>query len=344
MPEKKEPPFLLLFFILSLVLHLSLAYYGRDWQPSAIALEEMLRKKKAEIPIQIIELPPKKKNLETPKPPPKKPRFLSDRNQQSKAETRTEKSSPKTVKVVPKPSKPKPAPKPTPKPKPLPKKPAPPKPKAKPLPKAKTKPPTKPESRPPKDETTLIQPRPQSKASEKVSPPVKKEIVKELVKEPVREPVKEPLPDIKKLFPSFEELTKITEEHRRRSTSSDEQRPRLPNKLKRGTEISLNTLDYKFHSYYLALKRKIELVWEYPYKARQTGVQGRLLMRFVISKDGSLAEVTILRSSGVALLDHEAVRAIRNASPFPPLPERMNTKRLAVTATFEYLLTYRSVH
>ena len=336
MPEKKEPPFLLLFFLLSLLLHLSLAYHYRDWQPSATALEELLREKKDEIPVQIIELPPKKKKPETPKPPPKKPSFLSDRNRQSKAETRTEKISPKAVKVVPKPSKLKP--------KPVPKKPAPHKPEAKPRPKAKTKPLAKPQSRPAKDETAVVKPHPQNKASEKVSPPVKKEIVKELVKEPVREPAKEPLPDIKKLFPSFEELTKITEEHQRQSTSSSKQRPRLPNKLKRGTEISLNTLDYKFHSYYLALKRKIELVWEYPYKARQTGVQGRLLMRFVISKDGSLAEVTILRSSGVALLDQEAVRAIRNASPFPPLPERMNTKRLSVTATFEYLLTYRSVH
>ncbi len=342
MPEKKEPPFLLLFILLSLLLHLSLAYHYRDWQPSAKALEEMLRKKKDNIPVQIIELPPKKKKPETPTPPPKKPSFLSDRNRQSKAETRTEKISPKAVKVVPKPSKPKPTPKP--KPKPVPKKPTPPKPEAKPRPKAKTKPPAKPQSRPAKDETAVVKPHPQSKALEKVSPPVKKEIVKELVKEPVKEPVKKHLPDIKKLFPSFEELTKITEEHRSRPTSSGEQRPRLPNKLKRGTEISLNTLDYKFHSYYLALKRKIELVWEYPYKARQTGVQGRLLMRFIISKDGSLAEVTILRSSGVALLDQEAVRAIRNASPFPPLPERMNTERLAVTATFEYLLTYRSVH
>ena len=67
-------------------------------------------------------------------------------------------------------------------------------------------------------------------------------------------------------------------------------------------------------------------------------------MRFVINQDGSLAEVTVLRSSGVALLDQEAVRAIQNASPFPPLPDRMNTDRLSVTATFEYLLSYRSVH
>ena len=310
MLEKKEPPYLILFLLLSLLLHLGLGYHYRAWEPAAKALEQLRKKRNENIPVQIIELPPKEKKPEAPKPPPQKPSFLADRNQQSKTETRTDESTLKT-KIAPKPVKPQP----------MPKKPTPPKPKVKPRPKVKAKPPVKPESHPVKDESAVAKTHLQAKTPEKVSPP-----------------------DIKKLFPSFEELTKITEERRRRPVPSGEQRPRLPNKLKRGTEISLNTLDYKFHSYYLALKRKIELVWEYPYKARQTGVQGRLLMRFVINRDGSLAEVKVLRSSGVALLDHEAVRAIRNASPFPPLPERMNSERLAVTATFEYLLTYRSVH
>ncbi len=337
MQEKKEPPYLIIFLLLSLLLHLGLAYRYREWQPLAKTIEELRRKKRDEIPVQIIELPPKEK--ETPKPPPKKPTLLADRNQQSKIDTRTDESAPKTVMVKPKPK---------PRPQPAPPQPATPEPKAKSRPKAQAKPQLKPESRPPKDDSAIAKPRPQNKAPERIQPPVKKEALKEPVKKPVKKPVKEPQkesrPEIKKLFPSFEELTKITEERQSRAASSGKQRPRLPNKLKRGTEISLNTLDYKFHSYYLALKRKIELVWEYPYKARQTGVQGRLLMRFVINQDGSLAEVTILRSSGVALLDHEAVRAIHNASPFPPLPKRMNTDRLAVTATFEYLLSYRSVH
>ncbi len=318
MQEKKEPPYLVLFLLLSLLLHLGLAYRYRVWQPSTKALEELRRKKKDDIPVQIIELPPKEKKTETPKPPPKKPTLLADRNEQSKTNTRTDASAPKTVRV-----KPEPKPRQTP-PKPV-----------KLRPKVQAKSQVKPESRLPKDDLAIAKPLPQNKTPEKVQPPLEK---------PAKEPQQKPRPDIKKLFPSFEELTKITEERRNRPAPPGKQQPHLPNKLKRGTEISLNTLDYKFHSYYLALKRKIELVWEYPYKARQTGVQGRLLMRFIINQDGSLAEVKILRSSGVALLDHEAVRAIQNASPFPPLPKRMNTERLSVTATFEYLLSYRSVH
>lgn len=323
MQEKKEPPYLIIFLLLSLLIHLGLVYRYRAWQPATKALEELRRKQKDEIPVQIVELPPKEKKEEAPKPPPKKPTLLADRNQQSKTDTRTDASAPKTVRV-----------KPVPKPKPTPQKPTKTTPKAKPEAKVLAKPRTKPESQPSKVESAIAKPRPQSQA------PVKKEKAKEIVKERPEET----RPEIKKLFPSFEELTKITEEQQNRPLPPGKQSPRLPSNLKRGTEISLNTLDYKFHSYYLALKRKIELVWEYPYKARQTGVQGRLLMRFVINQDGSLAEVKILRSSGVTLLDHEAVRAIQNASPFPPLPARMNTERLSVTATFEYLLTYRSVH
>jgi len=316
--EKKEFPFLLIFILLSLLLHLGLAYHYRAWEPAAKLLEELRRKKKDEIPVQIIELPPKEKVKEKPKPPPKKPSFLADRNRQTKTETKTE-EKPDAVKMQP-----------------APRKPVPPKPAPKPRPKVKPAPRPKPEKRPQTKPEKTVKTRPQVKSPDKILAAEKGKVKKEAEKKTQS--------DIKKLFPSFDELTRITKEQSQRPAPSGRRNPHLPNKLKRGTEISLNTLDYKFHSYYLALKRKIELVWEYPYQARRTGVQGRLLLRFVINIDGSLAEVKILRSSGSALLDSEAVRAIRNASPFPPLPERMNSERLAVTATFEYLLSYRSVH
>ncbi|MCK5916290.1 MAG: energy transducer TonB [Deltaproteobacteria bacterium] len=319
MQEKKEFPFLLIFILLSLLLHLGLAYHYRAWEPAAKALAELRRRQKKDIPVQIIELPKKEKRKEKPKPPPKKPSFLADRNQQTKTETTTEARAPKAAKVKPRPQKP-----------------APPKPTAKPRPKVEPKPATKPKPASQPKATAATKPRPQIKSPGELSAAKKKETKTEVKKKAQ--------PDIKKLFPSFEELTKISKEQERQNAPAGKRSPHTPNKLKRSTEVALNTLDYKFHSYYLALKRKIELVWEYPYKARRTGAQGRLLIRFVINLDGSLAEVKILRSSGVALLDSEAIRAVHNASPFPPLPERMNSKRLAVTATFEYLLSYRSVH
>ncbi len=309
MQEKKEFPFLLIFLLLSVLLHLGLAYYYRSWQPAAKALAELRKKEKENIPVQIIDLPPKKKKQAPPKPPPRKPKFLTDRNQRTKVETRTEPSPAKAITAKPTTAPPKPEVKPRPKPKPQPK---------------------------PKAEKPKSRLKPQTKSPDKIPASKKRELKKEVEKKTQ--------PDIKKLFPSFRELTEINKEQSQRRSRSGKQSPRLPNKLKKGTEISLNTLNYKFHSYYLALKRKIELVWEYPYRARRTGAQGRLLMRFVINKDGTLLEAKILRSSGNAILDSEAIRAIHNAAPYPPLPDRMQTDHLVINATFEYSLSYRSVH
>ena len=142
----------------------------------------------------------------------------------------------------------------------------------------------------------------------------------------------------KKLFPSYDELTRISRE------SAQQRASKLPKDIEEGKSIQLNTKQFEFQSYYINLKRKIELVWEYPYLARESGLQGRLLMRFVINRDGSLAEAKVLRSSGFALLDREALRAVHDAAPFPPLPARMNSDRLVVNATFEYLLNYKVIH
>ncbi len=326
MPEKKEPPYLLIFLLLSLLLHLLLAWHYRYWQPSAKALEELRKKQARQIPVQIVDLPPQPKKKPTPKPPPKKPRFLADRNQKTKQETRVEESAPPRAKARPKPPKPRPQVKPQPKAKPAP-------PKKETAAKAKPKTPTY------KSRSGI------PVAGKTVKKPVEKPKVKpKTPREKMPKPTEKVQPNLKKLFPTFNELTKYEQEQRSRPAPPGPNRPHLPNKLRRSTEISLNTLDYKFHSYYLALKRKIELVWEYPYAARRAGIQGRLLIRFIINKNGSLASVNILRTSGSGLLDQEAVRAIRNASPFPPIPDRMNTETLTVTATFEYLLSYRSVH
>lgn len=313
MPEKKDPPYLLLFLLLSLLLHLSLAYQMRDWQPLSQALKALTREKKKEIPVQIIELPREKK--EKVEPPPEKPRFLADRNQQSPENIRSREQPPASKPLPAKAEKPVPPPRKTaPKPKPTAEK-------AKPAP-AKSPPARKP-----------VEPRAEIPAPRKPEPTE--------AEKPAEKPV-EPKPrPLEKLFPTFEELTR---QAIKEPPAARQQQPRLPREMQEGTELSLNTLDYKFHSYYLALKRKIELVWEYPLQARMNGLQGRLLMRFIINRDGSLAEIKILRSSGSPYLDHEAVRAVKAASPFPPLPERMQSKTLTVTATFEYSLSYRSVY
>jgi len=66
----------------------------------------------------------------------------------------------------------------------------------------------------------------------------------------------------------------------------------------------------------------------YPEEARETGIQGRVLCRFIIEKDGSISNVEIVR--GVhPLLDKEAVRLIESMPKW--IPGEHNDERVRVS-------------
>ncbi len=310
---------IIFFLILSLLFHLAVFFHYRRWTP-VVNLDKILAAKKKEpIPVSIIELPRQKKK---PAAKPQKSRLKSNQNRQVKKETQPQERPPgsgidqrnlpgKGVVAIPKP-----------RPRPVP----PPKPAAR---KSVAK------------KAVAKKPPPKKKV---VRQPIGEGVIKEKPVQPRKEPETKKKEELakspaKKLFPSYDELTKIDREMTRRQEAT-----RLRQKLAPGNSLQLNTEKYKFYSYYANLKRKIELVWEYPYLAREAGMQGRLLVRFVINRDGSLGEAKILRSSGYPLLDKEALRAVHDAAPFPPLPARMEVDRLVITATFEYLLNYKVIH
>lgn len=100
--------------------------------------------------------------------------------------------------------------------------------------------------------------------------------------------------------------------------------------------VDINTSEDKLVSYLLGLKRKIQGVWIYPEMAGRNGIGGMLTVEFVIAKDGKLLAVKQLDSSGHKILDVYAVRAIRNAAPYHPFPQRIHAKRLRIRAQFVY--------
>lgn len=108
--------------------------------------------------------------------------------------------------------------------------------------------------------------------------------------------------------------------------------------------VHLNTRSPQYITYFGSIKRAIELVWQYPEPALRYGLQGKLLLEFSILANGKLAGARIVRSSGSNLLDEEAMRAIRAAAPFGPIPPWIDKNRLDIIASFEYLdnrLNYR---
>ena len=106
-----------------------------------------------------------------------------------------------------------------------------------------------------------------------------------------------------------------------------------------GERIDMNTTSYRFIGYFTLFRKQIELVWIYPTDAVQRGIQGEVQLEIIIEKTGNVSKVKILKSSGFSILDTAMVDTIRQAAPFPPLPDAMKKERLVVTGAFRYILT-----
>jgi protein TonB len=73
-------------------------------------------------------------------------------------------------------------------------------------------------------------------------------------------------------------------------------------------------------AYLVTLRARIEKQRRYPADARRGGVEGIATAAITIAADGSLASLTLTRSSGSFSLDRMAKRMVTRAAPFPPPP------------------------
>ena len=105
-----------------------------------------------------------------------------------------------------------------------------------------------------------------------------------------------------------------------------------------GDAVNINTKSFKYMSYFSGIKEKIEWAWVYPQEAQQRGQMGVLTLTFTILRDGSLKTVKLVRSSGFQSLDQAAIRAVRDAADFGPMPSSWDDEELTILANFEYRL------
>jgi len=104
---------------------------------------------------------------------------------------------------------------------------------------------------------------------------------------------------------------------------------------KRG--LAFDTGEFKHRGYLRMLKERIEDVWKYPKEAAQRGISGDLYIRFTIKRDGSLGDVELIRTSGYRDLDEAAIRALKDAEPYWPLPDDWEKDTLEITGHFIYI-------
>ncbi|WP_282296031.1 energy transducer TonB [Stenotrophomonas sp. PS02289] len=104
--------------------------------------------------------------------------------------------------------------------------------------------------------------------------------------------------------------------------------------------VSASTREYAYANYLRAWVDRAERVGNlnYPDEARQRRLGGQVVITVGVRRDGSVESARVLRSSGTPLLDEAALRVVRLAQPYPPLPEsKDDVDILQVTRTWMFL-------
>jgi periplasmic protein TonB len=96
--------------------------------------------------------------------------------------------------------------------------------------------------------------------------------------------------------------------------------------------IDERTQDRMYQRYYLEIKQRVERVREFPKSLALRLEQGETIVQFVLGVDGQLRDgPRVVKSSGFSEFDSEAVRAVKRAAPFPPMPGPSKARPLPVS-------------
>ncbi len=85
------------------------------------------------------------------------------------------------------------------------------------------------------------------------------------------------------------------------------------------------------------LEQALESNQQYPRLARQRGWQGVVKMRVQFLPGGQIGQVSIVRSSGFAMLDETAVAMLRSAE-LPPIPDGLRRREFLLDVPVEFRL------
>ena len=108
----------------------------------------------------------------------------------------------------------------------------------------------------------------------------------------------------------------------------------------RRTYIDRSTREPRFAGYMNAWVKKVERVGNlnYPVEIRRKRLSGHLMLDVCIRRDGSVESIDILRPSQYPELYQAALRIVRMAAPYAPLPEniRADTDILHITRVWRF--------
>lgn len=92
----------------------------------------------------------------------------------------------------------------------------------------------------------------------------------------------------------------------------------------------------EYGPYLAGLRALIQDLVRYPHAARRRGISGTVHLELLITPEGVIHDVAVVRSSSHALLDQAAVESVRSVRP-PPLPRGVERRplRVRVPVVFE---------
>lgn len=99
-----------------------------------------------------------------------------------------------------------------------------------------------------------------------------------------------------------------------------------------GTGMVVDAAQFPFGYFLSAIERKVSDNW---YSAVAKSGNGlTCVVYFRLMRDGSVQDVRVEKGSGNDFFDRSAVRAVKSASPFPPLPRGFQEDFLGIHFTF----------
>ncbi len=153
--------------------------------------------------------------------------------------------------------------------------------------------------------------------------------------EPVVEPVVEPAPAPEpKKNPVEVSQTRVP-----RPTPPPEPRKRfragqIHEQLREPASPAPSQDDFPFSWYFVLVKQALYAAWDKPSdESVAPGMVARIII--TVKRDGTISQSLLRRSSGSALLDASALRAVESVSRLDPLPARYRGDRREITIDFE---------
>ena len=109
----------------------------------------------------------------------------------------------------------------------------------------------------------------------------------------------------------------------------------IPNEKIRIKNISAKSPEYVYRLYFEAWKKKVERMgaMNYPDAAKIKNRFNNLIMKVIINSNGSIYDISIIKSSGKAKLDEAAIDIVRNGSPYAPFSDQMKKEVDQVSIT-----------